>query len=177
MMQCTGEPSHLPRALPPLKNFGGSTIGGNTMLNPDFKEFIRLLNKHNVRYLVVGGYAVALHGYPRYTKDIAIWVWLAHENAERMIAALVDFGFGDLAIQAEDFTTPDQVIQLGYPPARIDILTTLSGVEFDECYDSRLEVEMDETLIKFIDLDGLKKNKRATGRLQDLADLENLDSE
>ena len=111
------------------------------------------------------------------TKDIDIWVWLDPENAERIIAALADFGFGDLAIQAEDFTTPNQVIQLGYPPARIDILTTLSGVEFEECYESRLEVEMDETLIKFIDLDGLKKNKKATGRLQDLADLENLDSE
>ena len=176
-MQCTGEPSRLLRVLPPLKSFGGSTIGGNTMLNPDFKEFLRLLNEHNVRYLVVGGYAVALHGYPRYTKDIDIWVWLEPENATRMIAALADFGFGGLAIDAEDFTTPDQVIQLGYPPARIDILTTLSGVEFEECYESRLEVEMDETLIKFIDLDGLKKNKRATGRLQDLADLENLDSE
>jgi hypothetical protein len=85
------------------------------MLNPDFKEFIRLLNEHNVRYLVVGGYAVALHGYPRYTKDIDIWIWLDPENAERIIAALADFGFGSLAIQAEDFTTPDQVIQLGYP--------------------------------------------------------------
>lgn len=94
-----------------------------------------------------------------------------------MLAALADFGFGGLALQAEDFTTPDQVIQLGYPPARIDILTTLSGVEFDACYASRLEVEMDGIAIKFIDLDGLKRNKRATGRFQDLADLENLESE
>ncbi len=147
------------------------------MLNPDFKEFIQLLNEHDVRYLVVGGYAVALHGYPRYTKDIDIWVWLAPENAERIIAALTDFGFGTLGLQPEDFTTPDQIVQLGYPPARIDLLTSLSGVDFEECYASHLEVEMEETVVKFIDLDNLRKNKRATGRLQDLADLENLDSE
>ena len=144
------------------------------MLTPDFKEFIQLLNANHVRYLVVGGYAVALHGYPRYTRDIDIWIEMDSGNAANAIRALEQFGFGSLGLQAADFLVPDQVIQLGYPPNRIDLITTVPGVEFESCYASRVEVEIEGVMVSFIDLDNLKKSKRATGRLQDLADLENL---
>ena len=144
------------------------------MLNPDFKEFIQLLNANHVRYLVIGGYAVAYHGHPRYTKDIDIWIDMSQDNAERIIQALVDFGFASLGLQAQDFTVPDRVIQLGYPPSRIDIITTPDGIDFETCYTQRVTVEIAETNVNFIDLENLKKNKQASGRLQDLADLENL---
>jgi hypothetical protein len=150
-------------------------MSGNTALNQDFKEFIQSLNDNAVRYLVVGGYAVALHGYPRYTKDIDIWVEMTGENASRVIIALNQFGFGILDLKAADFMIPDQIIQLGYPPRRIDILTTLPGVEFSDCYASRVPTDMDGVSVNFIDLENLKKNKKASGRYQDLADLENLE--
>jgi hypothetical protein len=97
------------------------------------------------------------------------------ENAQRVIEALAQFGFGSLGLRAEDFLEADQIIQLGYPPARIDLLTTVPGVEFETCYASRVQVEIDNVTINFIDLDNLKRSKRASGRLQDLADLENLE--
>ena len=145
------------------------------MLNQDFKEFIQSLNENDVRYLVVGGYAVALHGYPRYTKDIDIWIGHDHENATRLVKALAQFGFGSLGLKADDFIEPDTIIQLGYPPNRIDLITTLPGVDFEQAFPSRLRVEVGNILVNFIDLENLKKNKQATGRNQDLADLENLE--
>lgn len=145
------------------------------MLNQDFKEFIVSLNDNGVRYLVVGGYAVALHGYPRYTKDIDIWVEMTSENASNILKALTQFGFGSLGVKESDFAVPNQMLQLGHPPGRIDILTTLPGVEFSECYAARTIVEVDGVSVNFIDLENLKKNKKATGRHQDLADLENLE--
>jgi len=144
------------------------------VLNKDFREFLRLLNANNGRYLVVGGYALAVHGYPRYTKDIDIWIWLDRNNAKNTLKALHDFGFAELALTEADLLTPGIVIQLGYPPSRIDILTQATGVEFDECYESRIELDIDDLKIPFIDIENLKKNKQATGRLQDLADLEKL---
>jgi predicted nucleotidyltransferase len=144
------------------------------MLNQDFKEFIELLNDKGVRYLVIGGYAVALHGYPRYTKDIDIWVDMSEENAEKIVLALGEFGFGSLGLKMEDFLEEEQIIQLGYAPNRIDLITTPVGVEFEECYDKRVEVEIEEVRVDFIDLENLKRNKRASGRMQDLADIENL---
>lgn len=145
------------------------------MLNQDFKEFVQSLNANRVRYLVVGGYAVALHGHPRYTKDIDIWVEMSPENAVHLVAALEQFGFGSLGLGTADFLVPDQIIQLGYPPSRIDLLTTLPGVDFAECHASRVQVDVDGLPVCFIDLDNLKRNKRATGRHQDLADVENLE--
>jgi len=145
------------------------------MLNQDFKEFIQLLNKNQVKYLVIGGYAVAIHGHPRYTKDIDIWIEMSSLNAYNLIKALEGFGFGSLGLTIDDFLTPDQVIQLGYPPNRIDLITTPDGVEFQTCYLSRIEVKIDDIIVNFIDLENLKKNKKASGRLQDLADLENLE--
>lgn len=145
------------------------------MLNQDFKEFIQLLNANGVRYLVVGGYAVALHGYPRYTKDLDVWIEMSPENAAKMVRVLEQFGFGSFGLQAKDFLVADQIIQLGYAPNRIDLIGTLEGVDFDSCHASRVEIKIDQVTVSFIDLEGLKKNKRATGRLQDLADLEHLE--
>ena len=145
------------------------------MLNQDFREFIQSLNDSGARYLVVGGYAVAYHGYPRYTKDLDIWIEMSPENADCILGALHTFGFSDLDLESSDFLKPDRIIQLGCPPVRIDLLTSLDGVSFDECYDSRVETVIDEVQVLFIDLPHLKMNKVATGRHQDLADLENLD--
>ena len=143
-------------------------------LSRDFREFIESLNAHNVRYLVVGGYAVAFHGYPRFTKDLDVWLWLDAENAARAVQALADFGFASLDITADDFLVPDQIIQLGYPPNRIDLITTLPGVEFESCFDQREVVMIDDIPANFIDRENLIRNKQASGRLQDLADLEKL---
>lgn len=144
-------------------------------LNQDFKEFIQSLNDSDVRYLVVGGYAVAQHGHPRYTKDIDVWVEMTKENAAKIVKALKQFGFASLGLKESDFLEADQIVQLGYPPSRIDILTTLTGVEFSECYPSRVIVEIDGVPVNFIDLENLIKNKKAVGRHQDLADVENLE--
>ncbi|MCJ7435796.1 MAG: hypothetical protein MUO77_20130 [Anaerolineales bacterium] len=133
-----------------------------------------MLNENNVRYLVIGGYAVAFHGYPRHTKTIDIWIGMSQENAANMVKALEQFGFASLGLKEDDFTTPDQIIQLGYPPERIDIITTPPGVDFDTCYANQVQVEMDGVLVNFIDLENLKRNKKASGRHQDLADVENL---
>jgi len=146
------------------------------VLNQDFREFIKQLNEKKVKYLVVGGYAVAFHGYPRYTKDIDFWIWLNEENADRMLKALKDFGFDSLDIKKDDFLDEDMVIQLGYPPNRIDLLTDVSGVEFEACYQQKIQVEIDGLNINFIGLENLIQNKRASGRIQDLADAENLEA-
>jgi hypothetical protein len=141
-------------------------------MDQDFKEFIESLNKNNVQYLLVGGYAVAFHGTPRYTKDLDIWVNPTVENAGRVILALKEFGFESLGIKVEDLIIPQQIIQLGYPPLRIDLLTTSDGVIFEDCYPQRIIYDDSGTDIHLIDLASLIKNKRATGRSQDIADLE-----
>ena len=145
------------------------------MINKDFKEFIELLNKNNVKYLVVGGYALAFHGYPRYTKDLDIWVWVDKANADNILNALEAFGFSSLDIKQEDFLSPGYVIQLGQPPGRIDLLTSVTGLDFEPCFQSRVTIELQGATINFIDLESFKKNKKAVGRHQDLADLENLE--
>jgi hypothetical protein len=147
------------------------------MLNQDFKEFIQLLNDNQVKYLVIGGYAVAVHGHPRYTKDIDIWIEISEENAQKLVTALTQFGFESLGLTSDDFQTPNQIIQLGYPPNRIDLITNPDGIDFQTCYDSKIEVILNDVPVKFINLDNLKKNKLASGRLQDLADLEKLQDE
>lgn len=121
----TGENNHMRLVLPRWRRFDKSIIVGDMVLNQDFKEFIQSFNDNGVHYLVVGGYAVALHGYPRYTKDMDVWVEMTDENASKIVNALDQFGFGALDLKASDFTVPDQIIQLGYPPRRIDILTPL----------------------------------------------------
>ena len=143
-------------------------------LETDFREFIECLNARDVRYLVVGGYAVAAHGLPRATKDFDVWVWIDPGNADRLVAALDDFGFGQVGLTASDFDHTDSVVQLGYPPLRIDILTSIDGVEFTDAYPRRMESPVDSLPVTFIGRDDLIQNKRAAGRPQDLADAERL---
>ena len=121
------------------------------MLNQDFKEFIQSLNDNQVKYLVVGGYAVAVHGHPRYTKDIDIWIQVSEENATRIINAIEQFGFGSLQLKKEDFLEPDQVVQLGYAPNRIDLIAQADGLEFEKCYPDHIEVEIEGVKVNFID--------------------------
>lgn len=144
------------------------------MLNPDFKEFAELLNAHRVEYLVVGGYALAVHGHPRYTGDIDFWLRPEPGNIERLLGALRDFGFSSLELKVEDFGI-DSVIQLGQPPRRIDLLTGIDGVSFDDCFARREVVEVSGVPLNFIGLADFKANKRATGRHKDLADLDSLE--
>lgn len=143
-------------------------------LNQDFKEFLAFLNSNRVEYLVIGGYAVAAHGHPRYTKDIDVWVRPTAQNSKRVMAALTEFGFGSVGLTEDSFMAPDTIVQLGYPPRRIDILTEPSGVKFEGCYSRKLEVEVDGTVVSFIGLEDLKTNKRASGRPRDLADIDDL---
>lgn len=144
------------------------------MLNEDFREFIELLNSNKVKYLLVGDYAVALHGHPRYTKDLDIWLEMSEENADRMIKVLKDFGFGDMDVSREDFLNKGMVVQLRFPPNRFDLINSPDEVDFAECYKTKIEKDIDGLKISVIDLENLKKNKKASGRLQDLADLEKL---
>ena len=145
------------------------------MFDPDFKEFIESLNKNGVDYLVVGGYAVAFHGYPRYTKDMDVWIRGDSANAERLLRALKDFGFKEIDLRIADLLEDETLIELGYPPKRIDLLTRLTGVDFETAYPSRVEADIGGVSANFIDLANLKKNKKTTGRHQDLADLEQLE--
>ena len=144
------------------------------MLTSDFKEFAQLLDTNDVEYLIVGGYALAAHGHPRYTGDLDFWVGTDLLNGERIIKTLKDFGFGSLQLTAKDFTIPNQTVQLGYPPRRIDLLTGISGVDFRQCCERRLVVAVDGMNLLFIGLEDFKTNKAAVGRPKDLADLDSL---
>lgn len=144
------------------------------MFSQDFKEFIELLINHKVEYLVVGGYAVGIHGYPRYTGDLDIWLNSTEENAESIVKAVDEFGFSSSGLTKADFTTSGNVIQLGYPPLRIDLLTEIDGVSFKECFKNRKEVSVDGLLVNFIGYNDLLKNKKKSGRNRDLDDIENL---
>lgn len=144
-------------------------------LNQDFKEFIELLNEYEVKYLVIGGYAVNFHGYPRYTKDIDFWVWMTKSNIEKLIKVINEFGFESLNFETQDLMSPDNIIQLGSEPNRIDLLVFVEGVEFEKCYHRKIEKEIDGTKIKFLSLQDLITAKKKAGRLQDLADAEQLE--
>jgi hypothetical protein len=139
-------------------------------LQSDLREFIGLLNSHKVEYLVVGGHAVAFHGHPRFTGDIDFFIRASGENAERVLRALDAFGFGSLGITAADLTQPGQVVQLGRPPNRIDILTSISGVDFDSAWGARAPADLDGHAVNFIGAHELLTNKQASGRPKDLAD-------
>lgn len=144
------------------------------MLNPDFKELLQLFNDKDIEYLVVGGYAMAAHGYPRYTGDIDLWVLSTQDNAEKILDALREFGFGEVGLKEDDFKKPQQIIQLGFPPARIDLLTDIDGVTFTDCWPKRLVLDLDGVLVPVIGKSDLIRNKEASNRLQDRADLEKL---
>ncbi len=144
------------------------------MLSRDFKEFVALLNAHGVDYLVVGGYAMALHGRPRHTGDLDIWIRRNPENAGRLMVVLREFGFGEVGLSQADFELPQNVVQLGYPPFRIDLLTDIDGVDFDAAWLNRETTIHDGLTLHFVGLVDLKANKRASGRPRDIDDLEQL---
>jgi len=143
-------------------------------LPPDFKEFLKLLNAHQVEYLLIGGYAVGYHGYPRATVDMDIWIAMHPDNADRIVAVLKEFGFDPPELSPDMFLKEWQIIRLGVPPVRIEIATTISGVNFSECYTERVTDVLDGVEVNLISLKHIKANKKASGRHQDLADLEKL---
>lgn len=143
----------------------------------DFKELLVLLNSHHVEYLLVGGYALAFHGAPRFTGDLGVFVKPESSNAARVMSALADFGFGSVGLSIEDFEEPNQVVQLGVPPVRIDLITGLTGVSWDEAAAGGISVDLDGVPVRFISRDHFVRNKRASGRMKDLADLEALGEE
>ena len=143
-------------------------------LPPDFKEFLKLLKEHEVRYLLIGGYAVGYHGYIRATGDMDIWIAVQPDNAQKIIAALHAFGIDDPAITPNVFLQEKKILRMGVPPVRLEITTAISGVEFEECYQSRIVDELDGVEVNLIDLENLKKNKQASGRSKDLTDFKKL---
>ncbi|PIQ21450.1 MAG: hypothetical protein COW65_09000 [Cytophagales bacterium CG18_big_fil_WC_8_21_14_2_50_42_9] len=143
-------------------------------IDKDYKEFLLLLNQNNVEYLVVGGYAVAFHGYPRYTGDMDIWINSTKENAEQLIKAIDKFGFDAKPLKGHDFEQEVIAFHLGTPPIRIDIMNRIAGVKFSECYSRKNELEIEGMLINYIAYQDLITNKKASGRHKDLSDIENL---
>lgn len=144
------------------------------LLPPDFKEFLQSLNDQQVEYLLIGGYAVGYHGYPRATGDMDIWVAIHPDNAAKIVNALHIFGFGTIKLSPDLFLEEQNIIRMGNPPLRIEILTTVSGIDFQDCYARRIIETIDDIAIPIIALDDLKTNKRASGRRKDLSDLDNL---
>ncbi len=143
-------------------------------LPQDFRDFLKLLNSHKVEYLLIGGFAVGYHGYPRATGDMDIWIAATPENADKMVVVLKEFGFNVRELNADLFLKKRQVIRMGMPPIRIEVLTEISGVSFDECYDNRVTDFIEDLRVNIISLEHLKRNKKASGRLKDLNDLEYL---
>jgi hypothetical protein len=147
-----------------------------TLLPQDFKEFLRLLNAHRVEYLVIGGYAVAHYGYPRPTADFDVWIALSPTNAERAVAAISAFGFSQPMLTPELLLEPNRIIRMGVPPMRLEVMNTIDGVEFSDCFARREQTVLDDAIpVNLISLDDLKRNKRASNRAKDRDDLEHLE--
>lgn len=148
---------------------------GTIRLSSDFKEFLKLLQENNVRYLLVGGYAVAFHGYPRTTGDMDIWVAVDQNNVSKVIDSLKEFGFNVGELTKDLFSNPQIIIRMGVPPYRIEIITSADGVNFEECYSNRVIEKIDDIDISLISKKDLISNKKAAGRNKDLNDVENLE--
>lgn len=146
-------------------------------IQKDFKELLELFNEHNVEYMIVGAYALAYHGVPRFTGDIDIFVHPSPENAQKILSALAGFGFGSLNLKVEDFKNPNSVVQLGVPPVRIDIITSITGVDWEEADRGKREGLYGDAPVYFLGREQYIANKRAVGRKKDLADLESLGEE
>ena len=143
-------------------------------LPPDFKDFLRLLKEHEVRYLLIGGYAVSYHGYIRATGDMDIWIAIHPDNAYKIVSVLKAFGFNHPELNEDLFLHENKILRMGVPPVRLEITTSISGVQFDECYQARIVDMLDDVEVSLIDLENLKKNKRASGRPKDLVDFQKL---
>jgi len=140
----------------------------------DYEEFLALLNKYNVKYCIIGAFAFAFHVEPRYTKDIDILIEASDENAGKVLQALHEFGFGSLKLVPSDFSTPGRIIQLGYEPVRIDIITSIQGLDFADIWENRIQGPYGEQTVNFIDRKNLIKFKKISSRSQDKTDLERL---
>jgi predicted nucleotidyltransferase len=140
-------------------------------LAKDFEDFIKLLNDHDVQYMVVGGYALGFHGKPRYTGDLDIWIGISEDNAGKLIRVINDFGMASLGFTKEDFLRPGFVTQIGYPPLRIDILNAIDGIGFEEAYQNKQTITEDDLVIAYIGLNDLLANKIASGRKRDIDDI------
>lgn len=138
----------------------------------DFKEFIELLNEHNVQYLIVGGYAVGFHSRPKFTHDIDFWIKNTSENAALIVKVLNDFGFENLDITIEDLKSPNKIIQLGNEPMRIDLMTSVSGLNFNSSFKNKVVAKYFDVNANFINIKDLIQNKRESGRKKDLFDIE-----
>jgi len=147
---------------------------GTIHLPPDFKEFLKLLHSKHVEYLLIGGYAVGYYGYARATADMDIWIAPRLANADKLVETVREFGFGVEGLSAELFLKEDNIVRMGVPPFRIELLTAISGVTFQECYEARTTDVLDDVEVNIISLEHLKVNKKASGRLKDLTDLEYL---
>lgn len=145
-------------------------------LPEDFKDFLKLLNSQDVEYLLIGGYAVGYHGYPRATADMDIWIATNPRNAKKVTEVIKEFGYDVPELSEELFQKEDQIIRMGVPPFRIEILTTISGVRFEECYANRIIDKFSGIEVNFISLKDLLINKKASARYKDLNDLEHLSS-
>jgi hypothetical protein len=143
----------------------------------DFKELLELFNRHNVKYIIVGGYALAFHGAPRYTGDLDIFVRPDSMNAQRIMRALEAFGFESVGLTAADFEKPDNVIQLGVPPVRVDIVTSLTGISWESAFENRVQGRYGDVQVNYIGREQFILNKRSIGRKKDLADIESLGEE
>jgi hypothetical protein len=143
-------------------------------LPEEFKEFLRLLNAHKVEYLLIGGYAVGIHGYPRTTADIDIWVGISPDTASRLVKVFHAFGMRDASITTDLFQQPGTIIRMGLPPMRIEVLNQIDGVDFAAGYPDGCVMELDGIPVRVISLAHLRANKKASGRYKDLADLEQL---
>ena len=137
----------------------------------DFKEFLKLLEENEVEYLLVGGYAVGLHGYPRPTGDIDFWISRNSENAQKMFSVFVEFGFNSPDLSASLFTLEKSIVRMGVAPFKIEVITYIDGVEFEDCYSNRFETELDGLRVKVINYEDLLANKKASGRPKDINDL------
>lgn len=158
----------------PSSTCGKCTAVLKMRVERDFEEFIGLLNKHNVRYLIVGGYAFSFHAEPRFTNDIDFFVDSFDDNLERLMRVLDEFGFGNLGLTREDFLKSGQIIQLGVAPVRIDLMTSISGIDFAAAWESRITSSYGDVPAFIISKSDLIRNKMATGRKQDLSDIEKL---
>lgn len=138
----------------------------------DFRDLLALFNKHGIDYLVVGGYALAVHGAPRYTGDLDVFVMPDPANAGRIMRALAEFGFGSAGLTPADFEQEGKVVQLGFPPARVDIITSITGVTWEQARSGRMEGHFGDLMVYYIGRKEFIANKRALGRYKDLADLE-----
>ena len=141
----------------------------------DFKELLRSLNSNKVDYLIVGGYALGHHGVPRYTGDLDLFVAANRHNAVALLRSFDEFGFGSLDLKSNDFTEPGNIIQIGYPPIRVDFLTQITGVEWEEAWKSRVETKLGGVPVQVISREHLIQNKKATGRPVDLGDVDRLE--